>query len=82
MHMARESGNPIYALILNDFASIFQKMAVRYFNPQQSRDASLVYYRNLTSTIERQDNSVEKVVKAAMKQSIQIWQKIKQSGNT
>jgi GntR family transcriptional regulator, negative regulator for fad regulon and positive regulator of fabA len=80
MRMARESGNPIYPLILNDFASIFQKMAARYFNPQHSRDASLVYYRNLTSAIERQDNSVEKVVKKAMEQSIQIWHKIKQTG--
>jgi GntR family negative regulator for fad regulon and positive regulator of fabA len=82
MCMAKESGNPIYSLILNDFALIFQKMAARYFTPRQSRDASLAYYRKLASAIDRQDNSVEKVVEAAMKQSIQIWRAIKRSGNT
>jgi len=29
MRMARESGNPIYSLILNDFACIFQKEVKR-----------------------------------------------------
>ena len=79
IHMAVECDNPIYPLILNDFASLFHKMAARYFLPQPSRDASLIFYRNLAAAIERQDNSVEEIVKAAMEQSIQIWSKIKQS---
>ena len=82
MLMAGECGNPIYSLILNDFASIFQKMATRYFLPQSSRDASLIYYRNLAAAIERKDNSVEEIVKAAMEQSIQIWSKVKESDHT
>ena len=82
MCMARESGNPIYALILNDFASIFQKMAVRYFNTPKTREKSLAYYRRLAQAIERKDHSVEKIVKKEMEQSIEIWQETKKSGNT
>ena len=79
MCMARESGNPIYALILNDFASIFQKMAARYFIAHKTRKESLNYYRSLTKAIERNDQSVEKIVKKAMKKSIKIWQEAKKT---
>jgi GntR family negative regulator for fad regulon and positive regulator of fabA len=79
--MARESGNPIYALILNDFASIFQKMATRYFMGQKPREVSLNYYRDLAQAIARKDHSVEKIVKQAMEQSIEIWHELKGSEN-
>ena len=79
MRMARESGNPIYALILNDFASIFQKMALRYFKSQKSRKVSCQYYQDLARAIRRKNKSIEAVVKAAMLQSIDIWQEIKTS---
>ena len=82
MCMARESGNPIYALILNDFAAMFQKMASRYFMAQKLREASLSYYRDLAQAIARKDQSVEKIVKKAMEQSIEIWHEIKRSVNT
>ena len=81
MCMARESGNPIYALILNDFSSIFQKMATRYFMAQKPRQASLNYYRDLARAIARKDHSVEQIVKKAMEQSIEIWQELKRSVN-
>ena len=82
MCMARESGNPIYALILNDFASIFQKMAARYFRAPKPRKASLRYYRHLARAIKRGNQSVEQIVKKAMEQSIAIWQEIKRSVDT
>jgi len=81
MCMARESRNPIYGLILNDFACIFQKMAGHYFTAQKSRTAALRYYRDFARAIKRKDHSVEKVVKKAMEQSIEIWQEIKKSVN-
>jgi GntR family negative regulator for fad regulon and positive regulator of fabA len=80
--MARESGNPIYALILNDFASIFQKMAARYFMAQKPREASLNYYRDLAQAIVRKDHSVAEIVKRAMEQSIEIWHELKRSANS
>lgn len=77
MLMARYSGNPIYSLILNDFASVFQNMAARYFKPEKSRNASQIYYQKLSDAIERKDHSVEKTVKTAMQQSIKIWHAIR-----
>jgi len=79
--MARESGNPIYALILNDFASLFQKMATRYFIGKKPREVSLNYYRDLAQAISRKNHSVEKIVKQAMEQSIEIWHELKRSNN-
>jgi GntR family negative regulator for fad regulon and positive regulator of fabA len=79
IRMARECGNPIYGLILNDFASIFQSMATRYFLAPKPRRASLRYYRELARSIARKDHSVESVVRKAMEQSVAIWQEVKQS---
>jgi GntR family negative regulator for fad regulon and positive regulator of fabA len=77
MLMARYSGNPIYSLILNDFAAVFQNMAARYFKPEKSRNASQIYYQKLSDAIARKDHSVEKTVKTAMQQSIKIWHAIR-----
>jgi hypothetical protein len=57
-------------------------MASRYFLAQKLREASLSYYRDLAQAIARKDQSVEKIVKKAMEQSIEIWHEIKRSVNT
>ena len=73
--MARNSQNPVFSLILNDFASIFTAMARHYFSKNKARRASLNYYRELSETIKRSNRQdVERVVKKAMLQSITIWQ--------
>ena len=76
--MARNSRNPVFALILNDFAAIFTAMALQYFSAKKARRASLRYYQKLSNTI-RDSNSarVEAVVKKAIVQSITIWQDIR-----
>lgn len=79
MRITRLSGNPVYALIFNDFASIFQKMAIHYFRSEKSRFASLNYYRDLVQAVAHNADSVEKVVKNAMQQSIEIWHEIRAS---
>ena len=74
MLMARNSQNPVFALILNDFASIFNAMARRYFSKNNARRASLNYYRELSDAIKNSDRQgVEGVVKKAMLQSIRLW---------
>ncbi len=54
-------------------------MALRYFRPPKSRQASDKYYQDLARAIGRKNPSVEGVVKAAMQQSIEIWQEIRAS---
>ncbi|UCF94284.1 MAG: fatty acid metabolism transcriptional regulator FadR [Desulfobacterales bacterium] len=77
MQMAKYSDNPIFPLILNDFASIFGAMALRYFSQKKARQASQSYYRELTGALTRSAQAVEVVAKQAMEQSIVIWQAIK-----
>jgi len=77
MLMARHSNNPIFPLILNDFALIFKTMALRYFSRSKARKASLDYYQKLFQGIGNGGKAVEMVVKDAMQESIVIWQKVK-----
>ena len=77
MLMARNSQNPVFSLILNDFAQIFANMALHYFNLNTARQASRTFYRELNRAIEKHTNTVEDVVKKAMERSISIWQEVK-----
>lgn len=77
MLMARNSHNPVFSLILNDFASIFTAMAMRYFSEKKARRASLAYYRELSNTIKGSNRAgVERVVEKAIQQGISIWQEL------
>ena len=75
--IARYSENPVYLLILNDFASIFSMIAMRYFVFEKSRNASMDYYRELTNAINQGSDTVEKTVKNALEKSLEIWQEVK-----
>ncbi|RJP90514.1 MAG: GntR family transcriptional regulator [Desulfobacteraceae bacterium] len=71
--MAAHSGNPIFPMMLNDFASIFNTLASLYFTLEIAREASFSYYENLLHAIHHDPDSVERVVEAAMKKSIEIF---------
>jgi GntR family negative regulator for fad regulon and positive regulator of fabA len=70
------SGNPIYLLLFNDFASMFKKMAARYFRVEKARKASLAYYRKLHASIDSGARDLERIVRQAMQESIEIWKKL------
>lgn len=78
--MTRHSGNPIYPLMLNDFAQVFGIMAVPYFSLPEARDASRRYYRELLEEIESSGEGVEQLVRSAMEESIVIWNRIDTDG--
>jgi GntR family negative regulator for fad regulon and positive regulator of fabA len=73
---ARHSQNPVYPLILNDFASIFTIMAPHYFNLKKGREASLSYYRELFTAITKGTNDIEAIVRSALAKSINIWNEL------
>ncbi len=72
----RCSGNPFLPLILNDFAAVFKKAGIHYFNESTARAASRSFYRQFHEAITRGEESLDKLVEAAMRQSIQLWRKI------
>ena len=74
MLMARTSQNPIFSLILNDFAPLFNNMAVIYFSDISARRASRAFYRELGRALETDTRTVEPIVKRAMQESISLWQ--------
>ena len=74
--MARHSHNPVFPLLLNDFARIFNSKALIYFKDKRARQASRTYYRDLSRAIDHGPDRVEMVVKSAMQQSMSIWQEI------
>ncbi len=77
MQITRLSGNPVYALIFNDFASMFMKMAIHYFRSEMSRHTSLQYYSDLSKAVAHNADTVEEVVRFAMQKSIEIWHEVK-----
>jgi GntR family negative regulator for fad regulon and positive regulator of fabA len=76
MLMARNSQNPVFSLILNDFSAIFTSMALTYFGDKKARRASRAYYRRLAQAITSSPGAVAKEVKRAMQESISIWQEM------
>jgi GntR family negative regulator for fad regulon and positive regulator of fabA len=73
--LAAAAGNPIYALILNSFASFYQQLAILYFAQPVSRASSRVYYAALAAAAQ-DDNSAaaEDATRAVMLDSIRLWQ--------
>jgi len=82
MIMAHNCRNPIFALILNDFTTLFKTTAMLYFRDEKARSASSDYYRKLSQTIGQDIAKVESVVRRAMQQSIAIWQTMKSRINS
>ncbi len=74
--MAAKTGNPIYRLIFNDFATLFASLAKAYFALPEARVASRNYYRDLEAAIQSGSRRVEMVVEDAMNHSVAIWQRV------
>jgi GntR family negative regulator for fad regulon and positive regulator of fabA len=77
--MARNSNNPVFPLIVNDFASIFSTMAIRYFSRQKARDVSRAYYLELLVAIPQGGEDVERAVKDVMEKSLALWKEFKKN---
>jgi len=78
--MARNCGNPVFGLILNDFTSSFKTMARQYFSKKTARLASRNYYRQLGDTIKSSGHKgVARLVQNAMAQSIAIWAEVERN---
>ena len=53
MLMAKNSHNPVFSFIFNDFSSVFANMALIYFSDKKARQASLKFYRELPGRLTR-----------------------------
>lgn len=74
--LALDSGNPVYAMILNSFADFYGMMAQRYFMLPEAQQSSTLFYDELFNAAQRGDlDKAESVTRAVMQQSIDLWQK-------
>jgi GntR family negative regulator for fad regulon and positive regulator of fabA len=80
IRMADRTGNPIYKLMLNDFAGMFETLAMAYFTIPHARIASRQYYRALGAAIRAGGRHVETVVMDAMEESVALWENLNGKG--
>ncbi len=74
--LAALSGNPVFALILNGFATFYEELACLYFARDEARQASCRFYTALLSAAQgRNAGAAEKRVRAAMLESVDLWAK-------
>jgi GntR family negative regulator for fad regulon and positive regulator of fabA len=73
--LARASGNPIYALILNDFEGISLAAGRGYFESPAARAASREFYAALRAAVREGPEAAAEVTRRAMLQSCALWRK-------
>ncbi len=71
----RCSGNPIFNLILNDFAGCYSTLAGLYFREAEQRRRSRGFYHELARALHR-GRPVEPVVRRALEESARVWRDI------
>ena len=72
--LAALSGNLVYSLILNGFASFYEELAGLYFARRRARMASRRFYAELLSAARGRDAArAEEVVRGAMAESMVLW---------
>ena len=73
------SGNPVFTLILNGFAPLYQVMGQKYFRQGEARDHSRSYYKKLLSASLSNDIfMVQEVTRVVMKESLDLWKRSSQ----
>jgi GntR family negative regulator for fad regulon and positive regulator of fabA len=77
MLMVRATNNPVFNMILNDFAPLYGILGKSYFQLKDARVASLAYYTDLIRSLEQNNMQIKPIVKKIMIQSQKIWQEIK-----
>jgi GntR family negative regulator for fad regulon and positive regulator of fabA len=72
---AELTGNPIFRLIINDFARAFSILAGFYFKEAEQRRRSQAYYKAMADALQN-GGSVELVVRQAMEESATVWARL------
>lgn len=75
--MAEHSGNPLFSMIVNDFAEVFEALARPYFETGGGRASSAAYYRTLSEAVKKGDpEAIAATVRNVMRESILLWESL------
>ncbi|NHZ71622.1 MAG: fatty acid metabolism transcriptional regulator FadR [Aquificales bacterium] len=81
-HLAIQSGNPIYILILNGFTDFHEQISHVYFSAPESRARSRMFYAALLETAVAQNaDRAEIICREMMQESVDLWQVIREQNN-
>ena len=72
--MVTLSGNPVMKMMFNDFKLVYSVLGKAYFSDEETRAASLTYYRELACAINAHPDRVADVVACAMARAGQLWE--------
>lgn len=72
--LSRLSGNPLYAMILNDFSGVYAVAAPAYFSEPEARGLSREFYEELRVATEARDpERARKTSEDAVRRSVDVW---------
>ncbi len=74
--MVKATRNPVFNMILNDFAPLYGVLGKVYFQHKEARKSSLKYYTDLIFALTQKDKDIEKLVEKIMIQTQIIWKSI------
>ncbi len=78
MTIVKASNNSVAKMLYNDLSGIYVSESIKYFEKEQTRKASLLYYKELKNAITA-NNEIKNIVMAAMQESLKLWKQIKSS---
>lgn len=74
------ANNPVYTLILNDFADFYEQMACLYFAQPKARSLSRSFYAALSAAARQVDaDRAGELTEDVMQESIRLWQQVRES---
>jgi len=72
------SGNPVFTLIYNSFAGLYQLLGVAYFRQPNNRRLSRQFYLHLLACAEAHDElAAEQVVLSMMQTTQRLWEQVR-----
>lgn len=74
MLMVRATNNPVFNMILNDFAPLYAILGKSYFQQKDARITSLAYYKDLINALEQNNMNVKPIVENIMIHAQKIWE--------
>ncbi len=74
MLMVRETNNPVFNMILNDFAPLYAILGKSYFQQKDARIASKAYYKDLINALEKNSKNIKPIVEKIMIKAQKIWE--------
>ena len=76
MKMVHLCNNPVFNMIFNDFAPIYDLLGKKYFKSKEARSLTFSYYEQLRASLKDGTGSIKEIVETTMIETRKMWQAI------